>query len=73
MYEGIEAYGGINSNGFLSVMYCCAVVILGNFVLLNVFLAIAVNSISDAKMMKTERHSVSCQTVYGISFLSTLS
>lgn len=57
MYEGIEAYGGINSNGFISVLYCCAVVILGNFVLLNVFLAIAVNSISDAKMMKAERHS----------------
>ena len=55
MYAGIEAYGGIDSNGFISAIYFCLLFIVGNFVLLNVFLAIAVKSLDDAKALKEAR------------------
>eukprot|EP00045_Choanoeca_perplexa_P018233 m.282974 g.282974 ORF g.282974 m.282974 type:complete len:1665 (+) comp17755_c0_seq4:1769-6763(+) len=55
MYQGIESWGGINDNGWISVVFFCLVVIVGSFVLLNVFLAIAVKSLDDAAEMKNRR------------------
>lgn len=55
MYDGVAAMGGISSNGFVACIYAVLVVVLGNFLLLNVFLAIAVKSLDDAKGLKEAR------------------
>lgn len=50
MYTGIEAYGGIsNISGSIPVMYFVILFIIGNYILLNVFLAIAVDNLADAQ------------------------
>eukprot|EP00730_Choanoeca_flexa_P002876 TRINITY_DN11215_c0_g1_i2.p1 TRINITY_DN11215_c0_g1~~TRINITY_DN11215_c0_g1_i2.p1 ORF type:complete len:973 (+),score=264.15 TRINITY_DN11215_c0_g1_i2:187-2919(+) len=56
MYQGIESWGGINDQGWISVVFFCGTVIIGSFVLLNVFLAIAVKSLDDAAEMKARRN-----------------
>lgn len=58
MYNGIQAYGGIFDMGWVSIVFFCITVIIGTFVLLNVFLAIAVKSLDDAKDMKLQREEV---------------
>ena len=63
MYDGIQAYGGVKvrhltphtshltsslqSFGFLVCFYFIFLFICGNYILLNVFLAIAVDNLSD--------------------------
>lgn len=50
MYTGIEAYGGISSiSSSIPVMYFVILFIIGNYILLNVFLAIAVDNLADAQ------------------------
>ncbi|GBO99757.1 Voltage-dependent calcium channel type D subunit alpha-1, partial [Eumeta japonica] len=51
MYEGINAYGGANSAGMLASIYFIIIFICGNYILLNVFLAIAVDNLGDAEEM----------------------
>merc|ERR1740128_191821 len=46
MYDGIQAYGGIKSMGPVASIYFLILFICGNFILLNVFLAIAVDNLS---------------------------
>merc|ERR1719334_2771842 len=46
MYDGIQAYGGIKGLGAIAGMYFIILFVLGNFILLNVFLAIAVDNLS---------------------------
>merc|ERR1712128_188637 len=46
MYDGIEAYGGIKGMGAIAAMYFIILFVTGNFILLNVFLAIAVDNLS---------------------------
>merc|ERR1712142_247189 len=46
MYDGIQAYGGIKSLGAVAALYFIILFITGNFILLNVFLAIAVDNLS---------------------------
>eukprot|EP00050_Salpingoeca_kvevrii_P014645 m.38383 g.38383 ORF g.38383 m.38383 type:complete len:1677 (-) comp5887_c0_seq1:4731-9761(-) len=58
MYDGIRAYGGIHDRGVVSVIYFCLLFLLGNFVLLNVFLAIAVKSLDDARACRERRELV---------------
>merc|ERR1712227_95706 len=41
MYDGIQAYGGIKGLGAIAAMYFIILFVTGNFILLNVFLAIA--------------------------------
>lgn len=53
MYDGITAYG---DNWVISMVYFCLLFLLGNFVLLNVFLAIAVKSLDDARALKEQRN-----------------
>ncbi|XP_045539649.1 muscle calcium channel subunit alpha-1 isoform X1 [Papilio machaon] len=51
MYEGIKAYGGVGSVGILACIYFIILFICGNYILLNVFLAIAVDNLADAESL----------------------
>eukprot|EP00057_Strongylocentrotus_purpuratus_P015657 XP_011670131.1 PREDICTED: voltage dependent calcium channel L-type isoform X4 [Strongylocentrotus purpuratus] len=51
MYDGIQAYGGVKSIGFLASTYFIILYICGNYILLNVFLAIAVDNLADAESL----------------------
>ncbi|XP_078597255.1 voltage-dependent L-type calcium channel subunit alpha-1D-like isoform X29 [Branchiostoma floridae x Branchiostoma japonicum] len=48
MYTGIQSYGGVSKIGILACFYFIILFICGNFILLNVFLAIAVDNLADA-------------------------
>ncbi|XP_073814262.1 ca[2+]-channel protein alpha[[1]] subunit D isoform X3 [Musca autumnalis] len=48
MYDGIRAYGGVFSFGIVACIYYIILFICGNYILLNVFLAIAVDNLADA-------------------------
>ena len=47
MYDGIQAFGGVKSVGMVMSLYFIILFICGNYILLNVFLAIAVDNLSD--------------------------
>ena len=47
MYDGIIAYGGPKQLGLVASLYFIILFIFGNYILLNVFLAIAVDSLGD--------------------------
>ncbi|OXA55268.1 Muscle calcium channel subunit alpha-1 [Folsomia candida] len=49
MYQGIEAHGGVASLGIVASLYFIVLFIFGNYILLNVFLAIAVDNLGDAE------------------------
>ncbi|XP_024084384.1 muscle calcium channel subunit alpha-1 isoform X2 [Cimex lectularius] len=51
MYDGIRAYGGVSSIGILACIYFIILFICGNYILLNVFLAIAVDNLADAESL----------------------
>ncbi|CAG7826855.1 unnamed protein product [Allacma fusca] len=51
MYTGIRAYGGVASVGILACIYFIILFICGNYILLNVFLAIAVDNLADAESL----------------------
>ncbi|XP_075987457.1 muscle calcium channel subunit alpha-1-like isoform X2 [Anticarsia gemmatalis] len=51
MYHGINAYGGQGSPGMFASIYFIVIFICGNYILLNVFLAIAVDNLGDAEEM----------------------
>ncbi|RZF39363.1 hypothetical protein LSTR_LSTR000884 [Laodelphax striatellus] len=53
MYDGIQAYGGVSSFGILACIYFIILFICGNYILLNVFLAIAVDNLADADSLTT--------------------
>lgn len=53
MYNGIRAYGGVASIGILACIYFIILFICGNYILLNVFLAIAVDNLADADSLTT--------------------
>ncbi|XP_054746130.1 voltage-dependent calcium channel type D subunit alpha-1-like [Anastrepha obliqua] len=53
MYDGIRAYGGIKTVGALACIYFIILFICGNYILLNVFLAIAVDNLADADSLTT--------------------
>lgn len=53
MYDGIQAYGGVASMGILACIYFIILFICGNYILLNVFLAIAVDNLADADSLTT--------------------
>uniref|UniRef100_A0A7E4W8C3 Voltage-dependent L-type calcium channel subunit alpha n=1 Tax=Panagrellus redivivus TaxID=6233 RepID=A0A7E4W8C3_PANRE len=48
MYNGIESFGGVGTIGVLVSIYFIVLFICGNYILLNVFLAIAVDNLADA-------------------------
>ncbi|RVE48345.1 hypothetical protein evm_007005 [Chilo suppressalis] len=51
MYHGINAYGGAGTAGMLASIYFIVIFVCGNYILLNVFLAIAVDNLGDAEEM----------------------
>ncbi|XP_037087446.1 LOW QUALITY PROTEIN: voltage-dependent calcium channel type D subunit alpha-1-like [Pollicipes pollicipes] len=51
MYHGIQAYGGVGGFGALACVYFIILFICGNYILLNVFLAIAVDNLADAESL----------------------
>ncbi|KAK3565903.1 hypothetical protein QTP86_020316 [Hemibagrus guttatus] len=53
MYDGIMAYGGPSSSGMMVCIYFIILFICGNYILLNVFLAIAVDNLADAESLNT--------------------
>nr|Q25452.1 RecName: Full=Muscle calcium channel subunit alpha-1; AltName: Full=MDL-alpha-1 [Musca domestica]CAA83514.1 voltage dependent calcium channel alpha1 subunit [Musca domestica] len=53
MYDGIRAYGGVFSFGIVACIYYIILFICGNYILLNVFLAIAVDNLADADSLST--------------------
>ena len=54
MYTGIRSYGGAYSWGMLVCLYFIVLFICGNYILLNVFLAIAVDNLADAESLTAE-------------------
>ncbi|XP_023810548.1 voltage-dependent L-type calcium channel subunit alpha-1D isoform X1 [Oryzias latipes] len=54
MYDGIMAYGGPSSTGMIVCFYFIILFICGNYILLNVFLAIAVDNLADAESLNTD-------------------
>ncbi|XP_045456510.1 muscle calcium channel subunit alpha-1-like [Melitaea cinxia] len=54
MYHGINAYGGVGTPGMFASLYFIVIFICGNYILLNVFLAIAVDNLGDAEDMEEE-------------------
>ena len=54
MYDGIQAFGGVKSIGLLSAVYFIILFVCGNYILLNVFLAIAVDNLADADSLEDE-------------------
>ncbi|ESO91449.1 hypothetical protein LOTGIDRAFT_51275, partial [Lottia gigantea] len=51
MYDGIRAYGGVGGFGVVVCLYFVVLFICGNYILLNVFLAIAVDNLADAQSL----------------------
>lgn len=51
MYSGIKAFGGVRSVGVVACSYFIVLFICGNYILLNVFLAIAVDNLADAESL----------------------
>ncbi|CAH1183785.1 unnamed protein product [Phaedon cochleariae] len=49
MYYGINALGGPNNNGMIYSLYFIVLMLFGNYTLLNVFLAIAVDNLANAQ------------------------
>ncbi|XP_075051737.1 voltage-dependent L-type calcium channel subunit alpha-1S [Mixophyes fleayi] len=49
MYNGIMAYGGPSSPGMYVCIYFVILFVCGNYILLNVFLAIAVDNLAEAE------------------------
>ncbi|XP_040891449.1 calcium channel, voltage-dependent, P/Q type, alpha 1A subunit, b isoform X2 [Toxotes jaculatrix] len=49
MYDGIESQGGVNDKGMLFSIFFIVLTLFGNYTLLNVFLAIAVDNLANAQ------------------------
>lgn len=49
MYIGIKAYGGVETRGIWACLFFIVLFICGNYILLNVFLAIAVDNLADGE------------------------
>ena len=51
MYNGIRAHGGAKSVGMITSIFFIFIFVCGNYILLNVFLAIAVDNLADAESL----------------------
>ncbi|XP_051940567.1 calcium channel, voltage-dependent, P/Q type, alpha 1A subunit, b [Hippocampus zosterae] len=49
MYNGIESQGGVNDKGMIFSIFFIVLTLFGNYTLLNVFLAIAVDNLANAQ------------------------
>uniref|UniRef100_A0A8B9LJ98 Calcium channel, voltage-dependent, L type, alpha 1S subunit, b n=1 Tax=Astyanax mexicanus TaxID=7994 RepID=A0A8B9LJ98_ASTMX len=67
MYNGIMAHGGPQSPGILVSIYFIILYVVGNFILLNVFLAIAVDNLTEAESLSSaqkEKEEEKCKVFY---------
>lgn len=55
MYNGIRSQGGIERGGMVYSVYFIILVLFGNYTLLNVFLAIAVDNLANAQEMTAQQ------------------
>ncbi|KAK3536780.1 hypothetical protein QTP86_025090, partial [Hemibagrus guttatus] len=55
MYDGIMAYGGPSSSGMIVCIYFIILFVCGNYILLNVFLAIAVDNLADSGSLSSSK------------------
>ena len=55
MYDGIQAYGGVKEFGLIASLYFIVLFICGNYILLNVFLAIAVDNLAGGDDEEVEK------------------
>ena len=60
MYDGIIAYGGPKQLGLVASLYFIILFIFGNYILLNVFLAIAVDSLADGDDEEVQKNDDEC-------------
>lgn len=60
MYTTIDAKGGINSAGAVSAVYYVLLIMCGAYVVLNIFLAIAVDSLDALRDVIKELEEASC-------------
>ena len=58
MYDGIVSQGGI-SHGMIYSLYFIVLTLFGNYTLLNVFLAIAVDNLANAQELTAAENKVS--------------
>uniref|UniRef100_UPI0037E81DB7 calcium channel, voltage-dependent, P/Q type, alpha 1A subunit, b isoform X1 n=1 Tax=Semicossyphus pulcher TaxID=241346 RepID=UPI0037E81DB7 len=49
MYDGIKSQGGVNDKGMIFCIFFIVLTLFGNYTLLNVFLAIAVDNLANAQ------------------------
>lgn len=75
MYKAIESQGGIHKGGMIYSVYFIILVLFGNYTLLNVFLAIAVDNLASAQELtaaeeeQAGREECKCLTVAAVSKL----
>ncbi|XP_053529886.1 calcium channel, voltage-dependent, L type, alpha 1D subunit, a isoform X2 [Ictalurus punctatus] len=55
MYDGIMAYGGPSSSGMIVCLYFIILFVCGNYILLNVFLAIAVDNLAGSGSLSSKK------------------
>ena len=67
MYDGIVSQGGI-SHGMIYSLYFIVLTLFGNYTLLNVFLAIAVDNLANAQELTAAENKVA--TVHSIDHVS---
>ena len=67
MYDGIVSQGGI-SHGMIYSLYFIVLTLFGNYTLLNVFLAIAVDNLANAQELTAAENKVA--TVHSIDHIS---
>ena len=68
MYDGIVSQGGI-SHGMIYSLYFIVLTLFGNYTLLNVFLAIAVDNLANAQELTAAENKV-LQTTVSIIYIS---
>ena len=63
MYHGIESQGGHRS-GMIYALYFIILTLFGNYTLLNVFLAIAVDNLANAQELTAAEENQVCMKVF---------
>lgn len=72
MYNGIASFGGVGSWGVLVSVYYIVLFICGNYILLNVFLAIAVDNLADADSLTNAEKEEQAGNKFEVFFSSSI-
>ena len=71
MYQGIESQGG-HKKGMIYSLYFIVLVLFGNYTLLNVFLAIAVDNLADAESLTAIEKEAEEEVSFSFIFLKKI-